>query len=52
MDEKNTSTIHASRRMTATTFLMIGIIITGTLSVFTSVLNQNHTAMAQQQQST
>ena len=44
-------TFHASRRMTATTFLMIGIIITGTLSVFTSVLNQNHTAMAQQQQS-
>jgi pimeloyl-ACP methyl ester carboxylesterase len=42
---------HASRRMTATTFLMIGIIITGILSVFTSVLNQNHTAMAQQQQS-
>ena len=44
-------TFHASRHMTATTFLMIGIIITGTLSVFTSVLNQNHTAMAQQQQS-
>ena len=44
-------TFHASRHMTATTFLMIGIIIiTGTLSVFTLVLNQNHTAMAQQQQ--
>ncbi len=28
---------------------MIGIIITGTLFVFTPVLNQNHTAMAQQQ---
>ena len=45
-------TFHASRHMTATTFLMIGIIIiTGTLSVFTLVLNQNHTAMGQQQQS-
>ena len=32
---------------------MIDIIITtGTLFVFTSVLNQNHTAMAQQQQLT
>jgi pimeloyl-ACP methyl ester carboxylesterase len=41
-------TFHASRRMTATTFLIIGI-ITSTLSVFTLLLNQNHTAMAQQQ---
>src|SRR6476646_3881604 len=45
-------TFHASCRMTATTFLMIGvIIITGTLSVFTLLLNQNHTAMGQEQQS-
>src|SRR6476660_1534422 len=45
-------TFHASCRMTATTFLMIGvIIITGTLSVFTLLLNQNHTAMGQQPQS-
>jgi hypothetical protein len=29
---------------------MIGIITTGTLSVFTPVSNQNHTVMAQQQQ--
>jgi len=35
---------------TAITFLLIGIIITGPLFVFTPVLNQNHTAMAQQQQ--
>jgi len=41
-------TFHASRRMTATTFLIIGI-ITSTLSVFILLLNQNHTAMAQQQ---
>src|SRR5919197_2889451 len=41
----------SSHHVTAITFLMIGIIITtGTLSVFTPVSNQNHTAMAQQQQ--
>jgi len=42
-------TFHASRGMTTTTFLMIGIIATGTLFVFTPVLSQNHSAMAQQQ---
>jgi hypothetical protein len=37
---------------TAITFLIIGIIATGILFAFTLVLNQNHTAMAQQQQPT
>jgi glyoxylase-like metal-dependent hydrolase (beta-lactamase superfamily II) len=52
MVEKDKPSFHASsRHMTATTFLMIGIIITtGILFVFTLVLNQSHTAMAQQQQ--
>jgi hypothetical protein len=40
--------IPASHHATATTFLMTGIIATGILFVFTLVLNQNHTAMAQQ----
>ena len=44
------STFHASRRMIATMFLLIGIITTSTLFAFPLVLNQNHTAMAQQQQ--
>src|SRR5919197_1457928 len=48
---KDKPKFHASsHHITAITFLMIGIITTGILSVFTSVLNQNHTAMAQQQQ--
>ena len=38
--------------MSAITFLIIGIIATGILFAFTLVLNQNHTAMAQQQQPT
>src|ERR687896_1800004 len=40
----------ASHHVTAITFLLIGIIATGILFAFTLVLNQNHTAMAQQQQ--
>src|ERR671921_1783119 len=52
VDGKDKSSFHASRHLTATTFLMIGIITTGTLFVFTPVLNQNHTAMAQQHQPT
>ena len=36
--------------MTATTFLLIAIIATGTLFASPLVLNQSHTAMAQQQQ--
>jgi pimeloyl-ACP methyl ester carboxylesterase len=48
--EKDKLSFHASRHMTATTFLLIGIITTSILFVFTPVLNQNHTAMAQQQQ--
>ena len=47
---KDKSTFHASHHVTAITFLLIGIIATGILFAFTLVLNQNHTAMAQQQQ--
>ena len=39
---------HTSRRMTATTFLLMAIITT--LFAFPLILNENHTAMAQQQQ--
>jgi hypothetical protein len=35
--------------VTATTFLVIGILTGGTMFAFQLVLNQNHTAMAQQQ---
>ncbi|MFL6425672.1 MAG: alpha/beta fold hydrolase, partial [Nitrososphaeraceae archaeon] len=49
MVEKDKLSFHASRHMTAITFLIIGIITTGILFVFTFVLNQNQTAMAQQQ---
>lgn len=38
--------------MTAITFLIIGIIVISILFAFTLVLNQNHTAIAQQQQPT
>jgi pimeloyl-ACP methyl ester carboxylesterase len=38
--------------VTALTFLIIGIIVTSILFAFTLVLNQNHTAIAQQQQPT
>ena len=47
---KDKPTFHAPHHMMMITFIMIGIIATGTLFVFTTVLNQNHTAMAQQQQ--
>jgi pimeloyl-ACP methyl ester carboxylesterase len=48
---KDKPTFHASHHVAAITFLLIGIIITTSISfVFPSVLNQNHTAMAQQQQ--
>jgi hypothetical protein len=48
---KDKPTFHASHHMNAITFLLIGIIITiGTLFAFPLLLNQNHTAMAQQQQ--
>jgi pimeloyl-ACP methyl ester carboxylesterase len=51
MAGKDKPTFHASHHVTAITFLMIGIIITTSISfAFTLVLNQNHTAMAQQQQ--
>src|SRR5215213_1138954 len=47
---KDKPTFHASHKVTAITFLLIGIIITTSISfVFPLVLNQNHTAMAQQQ---
>jgi hypothetical protein len=35
--------------VTTITFLIIGIIVTGILFAFTLVLNQNHTALTQQQ---
>ena len=48
---KDKPTLHASHHVTAITFLLIGIIITTSiLFVSTLVLNQSHTAMAQQQQ--
>ena len=50
MSKKDKSTFHVSHHVTAITFLLIGIIATGILFAFTLVLNQNHTAMAQQQQ--
>jgi pimeloyl-ACP methyl ester carboxylesterase len=49
---KDKPAFHASHHVTAITFLMTGIISTGILFAFTLVLNQNHTAMAQQQQPT
>ena len=51
-ERKDKSTFHASHHVTTITFLIIGIIATGILFAFTLVLNQNHTAMAQQQQPT
>ena len=47
MDGKDKSVIHASYYLAAITFIIIGIIVTG-IFVFTLVLNQNHTVMAQQ----
>jgi pimeloyl-ACP methyl ester carboxylesterase len=48
---KDKPSFHASQYVNAITFLLIGIIITTSMSfVFPIVLNQNHTAMAQQQQ--
>ncbi len=52
IDGKDKSTFHAPYHVTAITFLIIGIIATSILFAFTLVLNQNHTAMAQQQQPT
>jgi pimeloyl-ACP methyl ester carboxylesterase len=47
---KDKPSFHASHHVTAITFLLIGIIITTSiLFVFPLVLNQKHTAMAQQQ---
>jgi hypothetical protein len=49
MVSKDIPAFLASHHGTATTFLLIGIIITtGILSAFTLVLDQNHIAMAQQ----
>ena len=51
MDEKDKSTtLHASYRVRAVTFLTIGIIIVTGIFVCTLIFNQNHTVMAQQQQ--
>src|SRR5215203_2315080 len=47
---KDKAAFHASHHGTAITFLLIGIIITTSISsAFTLVLKQNHTATAQQQ---
>src|ERR671913_1621226 len=47
---KDKAAFHTSHHGTAITFLLIGIIITTSISsAFTLVLNQNHTATAQQQ---
>jgi hypothetical protein len=48
MDGKDKSTLHAPYHVMAITFLIIGIIVTG-IFVSSLTLNQNHTAMAQQQ---
>jgi hypothetical protein len=50
---KDKPSFHASHHVTAITFLLIGVIIITTTSisfVFPLTLNQNHTAMAQQEQ--
>jgi len=47
MDWKDKSAFHAPYHLTATTFLMVGVIVTG-IFVSTLILNQNRTAMAQQ----
>ena len=44
---KDRPPFHASHHVTAITFLLVGIITISILFVFTLVLNQNHTAMAQ-----
>jgi hypothetical protein len=46
---KDKPALHASHDVTAITFLLLGIITTSIFFVFTLVLNQNHTAIAQQQ---
>jgi hypothetical protein len=51
MDGKDEPTFHVPYHVTAITFLIIGIIAAG-IFVCTLVLNQNHTALAQQQQPT
>ena len=53
MSKKDKPAFHASHHhVTAIMFLLIGIIATGILFAFTLVLNQNHTAIAQQQEPT
>jgi len=47
-DKSDKPTFHTTYHVTAITFLIIGIIVTG-IFVFTLVLNQNHTIIAQQQ---
>jgi hypothetical protein len=47
-DKRDKPAFHTSHHVTAITFLLIGIITTDTLFIFTLVLNQNHTAMAQE----
>ena len=53
MSSKDNRKFHTSPHVTAITLLLIGIIITsGTLFAFPVVFNQNHSAMAQVQQTT
>ena len=47
---KDKPKFHTSCQMTATTFLLIAIITTGTLFAFQLVFSRSHIAMAQQQQ--
>jgi hypothetical protein len=47
---KDKPKLHTPHRMMLITFIMTGIIATGTLYAFPLILNQNHTAMALQQQ--
>ena len=49
MDGRDKSAIHASYYLTEITFLIIGIIVTGIFGCTLILLNQNHTAMAQQE---
>ena len=44
---KDRPPFHASHHVIAITFLLVGVITFSILFVFTLVLNQNHTAMAQ-----
>jgi len=50
MNDGDNSILNLPFHVKTIPFLMIGIILTGILFVFTLVINHNHTAMARQQQ--